>query len=186
MEKKLSFLSKLSWTIPPLSVLPSLLPLFGLGFPEYVPIFGMVYFLGSGLLALAYGLLFNFALGFLLQELRIHLEHKTGSSSDDIYQIYGRLRTAYFAGSASFLIIGFSYLIFGSWEVLLRKSSYLILIIQITVHPTFTVLILTVSRISHPHFKIDPFLTRTSVDQIHRSHDEMKVDALGGSVVSDA
>ena len=185
VEKRFASLKKISRAIPPISAIPCILPLVSLGYPQYGEIFAATYLIGNGILAMFYGLLFNFALGFLLTELHGHLEVDNGSGSDDIQQIYRRLRIAYCIGSVLFFIIGFSYMIFGSYEVLLRKSSYLILVIQITVHPTFTVLILTVSRISHKYSKTSPMRIRSSLDEIQKSNEEMKIDALGGSV-SDA
>ena len=164
VDQKFAILLKRSYWLPPLSMLPCLLPLIGLGLPEYTTQFGMTYLIANGVLALLYGALFNFALGFLLQELDINLkERESDIGSDDLRLVYSRLKAAYFAGSGSFVMIGFSYLIFGSFQVLLRKSSYLILIIQITTHPVFTVLILTVSHISHA--PVFPLKVRSNVEE---------------------
>ena len=152
-------LSKYAQWIPPIAFLPCIMPAIGLIRPEYTDIFGTLYLLGNGILALFYGLLFNFALGFLLQELYLHLDHlksSGGGDSNDIQLVYDRLYLAYRIGSVGFVVIGFSYIIFGSWQVLLQMSSYLFLIIQIVVHPTFTILILTVSQISRSQSKVVP------------------------------
>ena len=166
VDKMFVRLSKYAQLIPPISFLPCIMPVIGLIRPEYTNIFGSLYLLGNGILALFYGLLFNFALGFLLQELSLHLEHlKTsgGGESNDIQLVYDRLYLAYRIGSVGFLVIGFSYIIFGSWQVLLQMSSYLFLIIQIVVHPTFTILILTVSQISRSQSRIGPSRVKQSI-----------------------
>lgn len=195
VDQKFAVLSRRCYLLIPMSFVPCILPLVGLGYPANAAIFGMAYLIGNGFLALCYGFLFNSALGFLLAELNTHLKERSGDS-DDIKLVYDRLQLAYLIGSGAFVFIGFAYLIFGSWYILLRKSSYLFLIIQITTHPLFTILILTVSRISHT--KILPQKIRSSVDDFlqiksHPPSVEMKVDAFDDhdqrsnvSVVSEA
>jgi hypothetical protein len=179
VDLRFASLMKNSWALPPISLLPGLMPLFGLRYPEHVPVLGMVYLIGNGVLAICYGLFFNFALGFLLEELSIHLRNNPPEDNEDIQLVYNRLNLAHRIGSTLFFIIGFSYVIFGSWEMLLRKSSYLFLIIQITTHPTFTILILTVSHITHTRSKTAPLKIRSSACDVRRSSAaevEMKID----------
>lgn len=156
VEKRFAILLSKSLIVPPASIIPCVMPLVSIAYPQYVEIFGMIYLIGNGILALVYGSFFYLALGFLLQELSIHIE-RTVNKSEDIQTVYRRLLLAYRVGTAAFTVIGFSYCVFGSSEVLLRRSSYLFLIIQITTHPTFTVLILTVSRITHGSTKNAPY-----------------------------
>ena len=142
-----SLLSK-TYLIPPLSIIPCVLPLFSIRFPEHVTELGKAYLVGNGFLVICLGAFFYFALGFLLQELSSYLK-TSATAADDIIIVYNRLRLAHRVGTSAFAIIGISYTFFGSREYLLRKSSYLLLIIQISTHPTFTVLILTVSQVCH-------------------------------------
>ena len=159
VEKRFALLLSRSLIVPPLSVVPCVMPLIGIAYPQFVKEFGMAYLIGNGFLALLYGSFFYLAVGFLLQELSVHMEH-TGAGSEDIRTVYSRLLLAYRFGSVCLLVIGFSYCLFGSSGVLLRKSSYLFLIIQITTHPTFTILILTISRITHGNPKTVPDKTQ--------------------------
>ena len=142
-----SLLSK-SELITPLSIIPCFLPLFGLGYPQYVREFGMAYFIGNGIFVICYGGFFYLTLGFLLEELTSYIKTST-TVADDILIVYKRLRLAHRVGTGAFALVGISYTFFGSREYLLRKSSYMLLIIQISTHPTFTVLILTVSQVCH-------------------------------------
>lgn len=171
--------------IPLIGLLPCIMPLIGLKYPEYTNIFGMLYLLGNGFLALLYGLLFNLALGFLLLELDVHLKHleSTGGDSNDIRFVSNRLHLAYRTGTIGFIIIGFSYIIFGSWQVLLQMSSYLFLCVQIVVHPTFTVLILTVSRISQGQSRLGPSKVAGihADDGVIRSSVDSNIDSISRS-----
>ena len=124
------------------------MPLFSIPFPQYVTEFGKVYLLGNGFLVICLGAFFYLALGFLLKELSTYL-NTSSMIVDDILIVYKRLRLAHRVGTSAFAIVGISYSLFGLREDFLRKSSYLLLIIQISTHPTFTVLILTVSQVTH-------------------------------------
>jgi hypothetical protein len=159
VEKRFALLLARSLIVPILSVVPCVMPLIGIAYPQFIMEFGRAYLIGNGLLALLYGIFYFLALGFLLQELSIHMGH-TGGGSEDIRTVHSRLLLAYRVGSAALFTIGFSYCLFGSSRVLLRKSSYLFLVIQITTHPTFTILILTISRITHNNPKIVPDKTQ--------------------------
>ena len=150
VDKRFAYLQSKTFLIPPLSIIPCVIPLFSIPYPQYVTEFGKVYLIGNGILAASYGLLFYFAVGFLLKELSVYF--KTSSMvADEILAVYRRLKLAHRAGTLLFLTLGISYIVFGSSTSpdLIIKSSYLFLIIQILTHPTLTILTLTVSHISH-------------------------------------
>ena len=148
VDRKFESLLSKTFLIPPLSIIPCVMPLFSIPFPQYVTEFGKVYLLGNGFLVICLGAFFYLALGFLLKELSSYL-NTSSMVADDILIVYKRLRLAHRVGTSAFAIVGISYTLFGLREYFTRKSSYLMLIIQISTHPTFTVLILTVSQVTH-------------------------------------
>ena len=142
-----------SYSIPPLSIIAAFAPCVTLRYPEYQKGAGGMYLVGSGLIAAFYGTLYALALGFLITEIRLHIENSS-LECKDLALVLWRLRAAYYSGAMLFSIALFSYGIFGAWDYLLRKSSYIFLIIQIACGPLVTALILSVSRISHFHRSI--------------------------------
>ena len=172
VDKRFAYLQSKSILIPPLSLVPCVMPLFSIPFPQYVAEFGKVYLVGNGILAASYGLLFYFAVGFLLKELFVYF--KTSSMvADDILVVYRRLKLANRAGTLLFLTLGISYIIFGcsTNPDLILKSSYLFLIIQILTHPTLTILTLTVSHISHRKISnSEPVFSFAVVSEQHSVH----------------
>ena len=139
-----------SYSIPVLVFFVSVAPFVGLKDYSLRKVTAQTYLIGLGLISAFYGVLYALAIRFLLQEITIHIANSS-INSDDITQVLNRLRAAYYAGSMLFLAVFVSYLICGSWNFILRKSSYVFLVIQIASHPFVTTLILTVSRISNPN-----------------------------------
>jgi hypothetical protein len=148
VAKMFSLYEKLAWLTVPIAFSVGLLPAIGLKYSEYGMEFSMVYLIGGGITTLLFGILWLFIFGFLLKKLASHLKDSVGSM-DDIKVVYLRLRAAYYVGSLLLAIIAAFYIIFGVWTFLRIRSDYVLLLIQITVHPTATVLVLTVSHISH-------------------------------------
>ena len=172
VDRRFAYLQSKSIIIPPVSIIPSVMPLFSIPFPQYTTDFGKIYLIGNGGLAASYGLLFYFAVGFLLKELSVYF--KTSSMvANDILVVYRRLKLAHRAGTLLFITLGISYIIFGSSTNpnLIPKSSYLILIIQILTHPTLTILTLTVSHISHRKISnSEPVFSFAVVSEQHSVH----------------
>jgi hypothetical protein len=124
-----------------------LLPVIGLEYPEYRVEFAMVYLIGCGCFTFFGGSLWLLALGFLTRELASYIKDFTGSV-DEIKIVYFRLKAAYYVGTLICAAIAVFYIIFGAWTFLRIRSDYVFLLIQITAHPTATVLVLTVSQIT--------------------------------------
>jgi hypothetical protein len=148
VDRRFASLQSKALLIPLLAIVPCSLPLFSMGYPQYVRVFGMAYLIGNGLLAICYGGFFYLALGFLLEELTSYIKTST-TVADDILTVYKRLKLAHRVGTPLFLTLGASSMLFGSHEDLIRHSSYFVLIVQILIHPILTILTLTVSHISH-------------------------------------
>jgi hypothetical protein len=117
-------------------------------FPDVEDTIGMIYNIGVGINFLAYGFVFNHSVGFLLRELTIHIQNASNNPLYDIKIVYKRLRIAYLVGWVVFLSGGSLGIIFGSFSYLLKRSIYLVILFQIVMSPTLTVLIMTVSKIS--------------------------------------
>jgi hypothetical protein len=124
-----------------------LLQVIGLKFPEYRVEFAMIYLIGCGSWIFLFATLWLLALGFLIQELANHIKDSIGSM-DDIKIVHFRLKAAYHVGTLTFVVVAVFYIIFGAWTFLRIRSDYVLLLIQITAHPTATVLVLTVSHIT--------------------------------------
>jgi hypothetical protein len=154
VAKRSTIYKQIVWLFIPIVFVFALLPCVSLKYPAYATDFAMVYLVGIGLLVFFFCGVFNVTLGFLMNELNSHMKNSSGNN-DDIKVIYSRLRAAYYVGTLLTAIVATSYFIFGVWEFLRIKSDYLFLLIQITVHPTATVLILTVSHITH-HNQVSP------------------------------
>lgn len=142
-----------SYSIPLGAFVGSAAPFVGLAHPGERKLTAQIYLIGIGLIAAIYGSLYALAFGFLLKEIRLHMLTST-MINHDIKLVLSRLRAAYYAGSMLFFTAFIAYFICGVSDYLLRKSSYVFLIIQIACHPFVTVLILTVSRISNANPKL--------------------------------
>jgi hypothetical protein len=173
VKTRFAKLSFLSWFIPPFSVVICLIQCIGLLYLDSEEEIGMLYNIGTAVNNFAFGIIFNHAVGFLLRELVVHIQNAAKGSADDIEAVYKRLKIAYIVLWAVFLLNGLLYLVFGSAVYLLRRSSYMVLITQIIMSPTLTVLIMTVTRISKSDSKIDPttmnytLSRRVSLDDNH-------------------
>jgi hypothetical protein len=175
VENFFSLSKKLAWLV--------LLPVFilgigvvvGLKYSEYRVIFAMIYLVGGGVCILTFGSLWFLTFGFLIKEMANHIKDSIGSM-DDIKVVYLRLKAAYYVGSTLFALIAVLYITFGSWSYLRIRSDYAILIIQITVHPTATILVLTVSHINRPAQPSPDF-------NIDKPHDiECNADSTGHEI----
>ena len=134
--------------IPPTSFMYSVLPLVGLSYPAYESKFAVVYLIGNGINAWLYGALTSLSMSFLLKELQNQVE-SFPETSRDIRQVLRRLTYAYYVIASMSFIIGASYIVFGCFRYLLARSTYLFIFQQLTCPPSSTILILTVSRMSH-------------------------------------
>ena len=148
VAKGFAILSAICLTIPPTSFMYSVLPLVGLPYPFYEGTFAIIYLIGNGINAWLYGTLTTLSLRFLLKELQNQVESFPETSSD-IRQVFRRLTYAYYVIASMSFIIGASYIIFGSSRYLMARSTYLFIFQQLTCPPSSTILILTVSRMSH-------------------------------------
>jgi hypothetical protein len=101
----------------------------------------------------AFGVVSINAIGFLLRELDVYIQSSVGCV-DDIKAVYTRLKNAYLTLWVVLLTNFILFISFGSNIYLLRRSSYMILVIHIIISPTLLVLILTVARSSQSNSKI--------------------------------
>jgi hypothetical protein len=165
VEKRSSIFKRFVTLIIPLNFVFAILPVIGVKYTKYAEAFAITYLAGLGLIVFFFCAIFNITIGFLMTELDSHMKNSSHSSMNDIKPIYSRLRAAYYVGTSLTATVGTSYVIFGVWQYLRIKSDYLFLLVQITIHPVATVLILTVSHISHPN-QVSP-LNRVMTEVIY-------------------
>lgn len=133
---RIGILKIFSWFVSPIQLIIGLVQIVGLLYPEHEEQIGMFYNIATGLNSFCFGFIFNHAVGFVLRELVIHIKIAPESSSADIKAIFKRLKLAYLVVGVVFLSTMIFMIIFGSSTHLLRRSSYLVLILQIMMPPT--------------------------------------------------
>ena len=148
VSSRFAILSRICWMILPTSFIYSIMLLIGLSYPHSERLFATIYLVGNGINAWLYGAVTSLSLRCLLNELKSHVE-SFPDNSDDIRQVVRRLTYAYNVIASMSFMIGASYVLFGSFNYLLVRSTYLFIFQQLTCPPSSTVLILTVSRMSH-------------------------------------
>jgi hypothetical protein len=166
VKTRFAKLSFLSFFIPPFSLVICLIQSIGLLFPNSAEEIGMLYNIATAVNSLAFGIIFNHAVGFLLRELVIHIQNAAKGSADDISAVYKRLNIAYIVLWAVFSLNGTLFLIFGSSIYLLRRSTYMVLIIQIIISPTLTVLVMTVRSLKKGGGKNDSTSRPRSISRL--------------------
>jgi hypothetical protein len=121
-------------------------------YPEHVRIFAKFNIIGIGCMTFIYGVLFMTALGYLLAELSLALKDDDGIIKDkaDLQIVSKRLNRAYYIGGGLILAGSSNMIIFGSYDFLLRKVSYLLLFVRIIGIEVFFILIVTISKIVPP------------------------------------
>jgi hypothetical protein len=132
--------------IAPLFIISCVLPLLGIPLPKYRNVFAKVYFIGMGVTLTIYCSLLLNAFGFLLKELSNHIG-SFAQSDHDIKTVYNRLRLAYYCIAFNCQPVAFSYFMFGFWDYLLTKTTYLVVFHLCGCALGSTVLILTISEI---------------------------------------
>ena len=145
LERKFNILSRLTSIIPLTSVVFSVMPLFGLPYPEHQYIFSKIFLIGTGANAWAYGILTGSALSSVLHELKSHVFPQ---SSDDIRVVKWRLTFAFYVIVCNSFLIGAASTVFGLFDFLMELSTYKFLFDLLFCPVGATVLILTVSKIS--------------------------------------
>lgn len=150
LNKKFSLLNICSLLIIPLSVPISLTGSISVKYPEHTRIFAKFNIIGIGCMTFIYGVLFMKALGYLLSELSSALKDDNGIIKDnaDLQIVSKRLNRAYYIGGGLILAGSSNMIIFGSYDFLLRKVSYLLLFVRIIGIEIFFILIVTISKIS--------------------------------------
>mmetsp|Transcript_8055 Transcript_8055/g.8080 ORF Transcript_8055/g.8080 Transcript_8055/m.8080 type:complete len:358 (+) Transcript_8055:617-1690(+) len=147
--KRFNVLNKLALLIPVLSLIPSLIPIVGISMPEYRDVYAKISLIGMGLMVTMLGSLCVNALDFLLRELSSHI-NSFDQSDKDIIIVYKRLRLAYYGFFMNTIGIASTYWLFGIWDFLFTKTTYLFVYIICCVAIASLILIKTLSTISRP------------------------------------
>lgn len=148
LRARYKILRKCSWLIVPLSVIPAVAPSLSVAYPKCIHVLSTVGVAGTGILVFIYGILFITALGFLLAELSSYLESSSLENSDDLRVVQRRMSLAYYAGGSVIIFGSSAMTVFGSWDFLLSKASYIIIGARLLGMPLFMILTITLSSIA--------------------------------------
>lgn len=147
-EMNVTAISRFAWLIFPLGLIIFSVPSVGLAFPQYQKTFAKTFLIGTGVIGLIFITIISFSCRLLLVELYKHIKNVSGTSneSNDLKRVYDRLNISF-----KFMIIvcttGCCGLIaFGCIDFLLSKTTYLLLILQITMPIVLALLLSTISR----------------------------------------
>jgi hypothetical protein len=142
-------------------------PSVGLAFPKHHKIFGMVYNIGNGVSGIIFGLLFSYSIAFLLQNLSTQSKLER-DFSNDIEPAVERLRIEYYIVTTITFSGAFIILIFGAWEYLLLRSTYLYLVFYIIYNFSILEILQLVPMVSSNTIKILASARKTSTTSIIR------------------
>jgi hypothetical protein len=143
VKSRFACLSYFSYFIPPFSVAVCLIQSIGLLYPNHEESFGQFYNICTSLSFFAFSISSINAIGFIIRELDDYIK---GSKTcvKDIEAVRVKLKNAYLTLWIVLFPNFILFMSFGSNMYLLRRSSYMILVIQIMMSPTLLVLIMTV------------------------------------------
>ena len=146
LENRFAILSRICSMIPALSISFSIMPAVGLRYPRYSHSFAMIFHIGTGTTAWLYGIVAASAVRYLIIELQSHVD-SFAQSSDDLQLVIKRLSGAYVVIIHNCFMTGFDSTIFGAYDYLLARSTYLFIVGIFGVPIGATVLMLTVSKL---------------------------------------
>mmetsp|Transcript_13058 Transcript_13058/g.12655 ORF Transcript_13058/g.12655 Transcript_13058/m.12655 type:complete len:354 (+) Transcript_13058:239-1300(+) len=155
VAKRFNILTTFVLFIPPFSIVFCAVPFIGIGVPQYRTIFAKISLIGMGFMALIYGLIILNALGFLLEELSSHI-NSFAQADHDIKIVYKRLKLAYYLIANNSATVAFTYFVFGFYDFLLKKTTYLFVYQLCSCALGSIILILTISGIPISPSKILP------------------------------
>lgn len=148
LRSRFKVLQKCSWLVIPFSIPAALAPSLSVAYPAQLHALSIIGVAGTGILVLIYGVLFITALGFLLSELTSFLKSSSLESSDDLRVVHRRMSMAYYFGGGMIIFGSGAMTVFGSWDFLLNKASYIIIGSRLLGMPIFMILMITLSRIA--------------------------------------
>jgi hypothetical protein len=158
--KRFDCLSYLILTASPIAIFSCFIPIVGIPLPIYRNIFARASMIGHGATALLYGLFTCNVLKLLLLELSSHI-NSVDQVDEAIKIIHKRLHFAYRIISSNCLVVGVTCITFGSWDFLIRKSTYLICVLVCGTSFAFIMLMFTISDVSRPKRFVVPLVTLT-------------------------
>lgn len=181
LNKKFSILNSCSLLIIPLSTPICLAASISVKYPEYIDIYAKVNIIGIGCTIFIYGILFMTALGYLLSELSAHINSTEIETENDLKIVLKRLNRAYYIGGGLILVGSCNMMIFGSYDYLLRKVSYLLLFVRIIGIEVFFILIVTISKIAPANHRVG---STNSVSVTPKKDTSTKLKSVSASLVS--
>ena len=149
-----SVLQKYSWLIVLFSIPVSSAPTLTLFYPSHILSLTILGVAGTGVLVFIYGLFFTTAIGILLSELAPYVNTASSPHLGDLRVVCMRMRITYYLGGGIILFGSSAMAVFGSWDFLLNKVSYIIIFVRIIGMILFMILTMTLSRIAPNLMKI--------------------------------
>jgi hypothetical protein len=146
ISSRFALLITICWMILPLSFIFGIMPVIGLQHPKHSHMLGMIFLIGIGTNAWLYGMLTSSALRDVLIELNKDI-NSFQQSSRDLKLVLLRLTIAYYAIIFNAFSVGFVAILFGVYEYLTRRFTFMIILSAFFCSITLTLMILTVSKI---------------------------------------
>ena len=147
-------LQKYSWLIVLFSIPVSSASTLALIYPSRIISLTILGLVGTGVLVFIYGIFLTSAIGILLSELTPYIKSASPSHIGDLKVVCMRMRITYYVGGGMILFGSSAMIIFGSWDFLQNKVSYIIIFTRILGMPLFMILTMTLSRIAPNLMKI--------------------------------
>ena len=155
-------LQKYSWLIVLFSLPVSAAPILAYCYQSHILILTIVGVAGTGLLVFIYGVFLITAIGLLLAELTPYTKSATSAFVGDLNVVCMRMRITFYLGGGIIIFGASAMVIFGSWDFLRNKVSYIIIISRIIGMSLFMILTMTLSRIA-------PSSSKVGIDSRHES-----------------
>jgi hypothetical protein len=143
-NKRFNQLTLIAQSSPPIFIILAILPLFNIKYPEYGKIFMRVILIVNGMGGLIYGGMVTNVLGYVLKILSDHM-NDFDQHNIEMKIVYVRLQRAYHIIRVMSVATGAAFILFGSFDYLLIRSTYFIVVCVFTFPPGSIVLMITVN-----------------------------------------
>lgn len=147
-------LQKYSWLIVLFSIPVSAAPLLAYCYQSHMVSVTILGVAGTGLLVLIYGVFLITATGLLLAELTPYIKSTSSAFVGDLSVVCMRMRITFYLGGGIIIFGASAMVIFGSWDFLRNKVTYILIVSRIIGMPLFMILTMTLSRIAPSSSKV--------------------------------
>jgi hypothetical protein len=154
LRHRYDVLQKYSWLIVLFSLPVSGAPILAYCYQSHIVILTIVGVAGTGLLVFIYGVFLITAVGLLLAELTPYTKSDSSAFVGDLSVVCMRMRITFYLGGGIIIFGASAMVIFGSWDFLRNKVSYILIISRIIGMSLFMILTMTLSRIASSSSKV--------------------------------